>query len=104
MVRVLAFYSHNPCSNPLKSTVFSVKFVFEKTEKRPFEKKLLSPFDFWETASVSKEHAYYRDTQSQALAEFHPLSRQQIEKVAKSCPKEVGRRQRRRPRRRGQRH
>ena len=43
VVSMLDFYSDDPSSNPLKPTVFSVKFVLEKTENKQKE-AVVCPF------------------------------------------------------------
>ena len=43
VVSMLDFYSDDPSSNPLKPTVFSVKFVLEKTENKQKE-AMVCPF------------------------------------------------------------
>ena len=37
VVSMLSFYSDDPSSNPVKPTVISVKFVFDKSENNPKE-------------------------------------------------------------------
>ena len=37
VVSVLAFYSHDPSSNPVETCVFSVEFVFDKNENKQKE-------------------------------------------------------------------
>ena len=53
VVSMLDFYSDDPSSNPLKPTVFSVKFVLEKTENKQKE-AMVCPFFLKKTRAMWK--------------------------------------------------
>ena len=74
MVRVLTFYSNNPCSNPTEALSVSLNFVFEKNENKQKE-AWVGPFIFLKSIGFMQKQTILT---SSVIFNFQLVMRPQI--------------------------